>query len=287
MRKELDSFEWDSDRSKHPWVGVVTDGQAWHSWRYPHTRDPEAESIPSITADSGGALVGALTSAFGTEQTSKQWVPIEPADLFRDHAATLKDLYHQLPRNVRGRTETKRRLWLDMLHVSGIAPQDNDADRLFVTHSLLIAIARIVTHTLSQRGKDWKEALKEGFVSWITDSHTGMEWAGNLSLTIEKHDWKRRRHDVMQSLYMDFVSAGDRKVFGEYYTPDWLAAVGSGARCNVTEDQAHTPGESRHGRGPGVCGPPETAFDLARRSDERGHVVLQQPLFSGVSRPRK
>ena len=225
MRKELDSFEWDSDRSKHPWVGVVTDGQAWHSWRYPHTRDPEVESIPSITADSGGALVGALTSAFGTEQTSKQWVPIEPADLFRDHAATLKDLYHQLPRNVRGRTETKRRLWLDMLHVSGIAPQDNDADRLFVTHSLLIAIARIVTHTLSQRGKDWKEALKEGFVSWITDSHTGMEWAGNLSLTIEKHDWKRRRHDVMQSLYMDFVSAGDRKVFGEYYTPDWLAAL--------------------------------------------------------------
>ena len=38
MRKELDSFEWDSDRSKHPWVGVVTDGQAWHSWRVPtHT----------------------------------------------------------------------------------------------------------------------------------------------------------------------------------------------------------------------------------------------------------
>ena len=56
--------------------------------------------------------------------------------------------------------------------------------------------------------------------------------------------------------------------------------VGSGARCNVTEDQAHTPGESRHGRGPGVCGPPETAFDLARRSDERGHVVLQTaPIF--------
>ena len=29
----------------------------------------------------------------------------------------------------------------------------------------------------------------------------------------------------MQSLYMDFVSAADRKVFGEYYTPDWLAAL--------------------------------------------------------------
>ena len=29
----------------------------------------------------------------------------------------------------------------------------------------------------------------------------------------------------MQSLYMEFVSARDRKVFGEYYTPDWLAAL--------------------------------------------------------------
>ena len=29
----------------------------------------------------------------------------------------------------------------------------------------------------------------------------------------------------MQSLYMEFVSARDRKVFGEYYTPDWLASL--------------------------------------------------------------
>ena len=225
IRKELNSFEWDPERSKHPWVGIVTDGRAWHSWRYPHTHDPEIATIPSVTADSAEALIRALSSAFGTERTSKQWVPAEPADLFRDHAVALNDLYHQLPRNVRGRTETKRRLWLDMLHVSGIAPHDNDADRLFVTHSLLIAIARIVTHSLTPRGKDWKSALKEGFVSWIIDSHTGIEWARNLSLTIQNHDWKRRRHDVMQSLYMDFVSSADRKVFGEYYTPDWLAAL--------------------------------------------------------------
>ena len=112
-----------------------------------------------------------------------------------------------------------------MLQVSGIAPHDNDADRLFVTHSLLISIARIVTHTLTPQEKDWKGALTGGFVSWITDSLTGIEWANSLRLTIDRHDWKRRQHDVMQSLYMDFVSAADRKVFGEYYTPDWLAAL--------------------------------------------------------------
>ena len=226
IRKELGSFEWDPEnRSRHPWIGIVTDGRAWHAWRYPHAHDPEAETIQSTTADRAEALIEAVTNAFGKERVGKQWVPAAPSDLFRDHATTLDELYHQLPRDVRGKTETKRRLWLDMLQVSGIAPHDNDADRLFVTHSLLIAIARLVTHTLTPRGRDWKVTLQDGFVSWITDSRTGIEWANGLRLTIEHHDWKRRQHDVMQSLYMDFVSAADRKVFGEYYTPDWLAAL--------------------------------------------------------------
>ena len=226
IRKELGSFEWDPEnRFRHPWIGIVTDGRAWHAWRYPHAHDPEAETIQSTTADRAEALIGAMTNAFGSERVSKQWVPAAPSDLFRDHATTLDELYHQLPRDVRGKTETKRRLWLDMLQVSGIAPHDNDADRLFVTHSLLIAIARLVTHTLTPQRRDWKVTLQDGFVSWITDSRTGIEWANGLRLTIEHHDWKRRQHDVMQSLYMDFVSAADRKVFGEYYTPDWLAAL--------------------------------------------------------------
>ena len=226
IRQELGSFEWDPQSgSKDPWIGIVTDGHAWHSWQYAHAHDPEVETIPSTTWDSAEALLAALGNAFGKERTGKRWVPKAPAELFREHAAGLDELYRQLPRNIQRTTATKRRLWLDMLHVSGITPHDDNVDRLFVTHSLLIAIARIVTHTLSRQRTEWKTALKDGFVSWICDSHTGIEWAGELRQTIEAHDWKRRRHDVMQSLYMEFVSAADRKVFGEYYTPDWLAAL--------------------------------------------------------------
>ena len=152
-------------------------------------------------------------------------MPADPADLFRDHEKALESLYRQLPRAVRTGTETKRQLWLDMLRVSGIAPHDNDANRLFVTHSLLIAIARLVTHGLTRDPGEWHAGLSDGFVSWVTDSHPGLEWTAELHRTVEEHDWKRRRHDVMQSLYMDFVSPQDRKVFGEYYTPDWLAAL--------------------------------------------------------------
>ncbi len=276
IRKELESFDWNpADRSQHPWIGVVTDGHAWHAWRYPHTHDPEAETISSITADSGETLIAGLRNAFGEERAGKQWVPAAPADLFRDHATTLNELYHRLPRDVRGRTETKRRLWLDMLRVSGIAPHDNDADRLFVTHSLLIAIARMVAYGLTPQAKNWEGALKDGFVSWITDSHTGNEWANGLHLTIDRHDWKRRQNDVMQSLYMDFVSATDRKVFGEYYTPDWLAALIVGEalddawRSNAVE-QAESAGRSgARLEGLGVldptCGSGTFLYHAARR----------------------
>ena len=226
IQTELSSFDWNpEDRSSRPWVGVVTDGTIWHGWRYPHEENPQGETIPARTMFNARALIDALTTAFGKERTGKRWVPAEPAELFQDHRKRLQSLYQQLPRAVRHSTETKRQLWLDMLHVSGIAPHDNNADRLFVTHSLLIAIARLVAHGLTRERDNWQASLDDGFVSWVTDSHPGLEWASELHRIVEEHDWRRRRHDVMQSLYMEFVSAQDRKVFGEYYTPDWLAAL--------------------------------------------------------------
>lgn len=226
IREELGSFSWDPDnRSNDPWIGIVTDGRAWHSWRYPHTHDPEIEALHSTTIQDGDALITALKGVFGKQRSAKQWVPATPAGLFEDHARSLKRVYQELPPDVLRTTETKQRLWLDMLQVSGITPEAGRADELFVTHSLLIAIARLVTRTLTAQRREWRSALKDGFVSWITDSHIGAEWGDELRRTIEAHDWKRRRQDVMQSLYMTFVSAADRKVFGEYYTPDWLAAL--------------------------------------------------------------
>lgn len=52
-----------------------------------------------------------------------------------------------------------------------------------------------------------------------------MVWAEGLRETIDAHEWNRRRHDVVLSVSMTFMSAADRKVFGEYYTADWLAAL--------------------------------------------------------------
>ena len=155
----------------NPWIGIVTDGAIWHSWRYAHERNPQIETDPTTPTSNAAALMEALATAFGRDRTGKPWVPAVPADLFRDHEAALADLFRQLPPAFRTRTETKQQLWLDMLRVSGITPGDPDA--LFVTHSLLIAIARLAAHGLTRRTSDWLSALDDGFVSWITDSELG------------------------------------------------------------------------------------------------------------------
>ena len=274
IQTELSSFDWNAE-DRSPWVGVVTDGTTWHSWRYPHEENPQIETIPARTISNASALIDALTAAFGTERTGKRWVPAEPADLFQGPQERLQRLYQQLPRAVRRSTETKRQLWLDMLRVSGIAPHDSNADRLFVTHSLLIAISRLVAYGLTREQDNWQAALDDGFVSWVTDSHPGLEWAGELHRIVEEHDWKRRRHDVMQSLYMEFVSAQDRKMFGEYYTPDWLAALIvrealDEAWCSRAIEQAETSARTNTLlRGVGVldptCGSGTFLYHAARR----------------------
>lgn len=39
------------------------------------------------------------------------------------------------------------------------------------------------------------------------------------------YDWRRQREDVLRTFYEQFIDAKDRKVFGEFYTPDWLAEM--------------------------------------------------------------
>ena len=51
----------------------------------------------------------------------------------------------------------------------------------------------------------------------------GRVWVERVYKQIENYDWKKRRTDVFRDLYHEFVSEADRKLFGEFYTPDWLA----------------------------------------------------------------
>ena len=212
-----------------PWLGIVTDGSHWHVYRYPHEADAVStwESSREFLNE-GDALATFLSDTLGAEMVGKEWIPDKPGELFSDLKDDLDNLYQELPKKAIAPTLTKRQLWLDMMETSGMVPEDDAGqERLFLAHSFLIVVSRLVSHTLSgpRRGDEWTLALSDGFASWVLDFTRGQRWAARVWDRVDGYDWRRRRGDVLRDLYHRYVSEQDRKVFGEFYTPDWLAAL--------------------------------------------------------------
>ena len=224
-------FNDDGMAADAPWTAIVTDGMSWYVYRYDNERDsgqpPETWGIFFNEAE---GLVKFLRNALGSEMLGKEWIPEKPGVLFSNLKVELDALHKDLPKKAASSTLTKQQLWLDMMKASGMVPNAKDRQtRLFVAHSFLIVIVRLVSHTLTgtrrERENEWKSALKDGFASWVLDFKRGERWAERTWDLTRRYDWASRRGDVLRDLYHEYVPKEDRKVFGEYYTPDWLAAM--------------------------------------------------------------
>ena len=162
------------------WTGIVTDGTHWHVYRYPHAHNARGtlETERRFTNEAG-ALAAFLAETLGSEMIGKEWVPAQPGALLDDLKTELDALYEQLPPRIRETTQTKRHLWLDMLKTSGMVPSDEAGERrLFLAHSFLIVVVRLVGYTLEAQSAEngYQNALREGFASWVLESERGRSW---------------------------------------------------------------------------------------------------------------
>ena len=66
----------------------------------------------------------------------------------------------------------------------------------------------------------------EGFPAWVGEDGNpdGEKWVHSLYNFNALYDWRSAPGDLLRDLYMEMVDKSQRKVFGEYYTPDWVAA---------------------------------------------------------------
>ena len=211
-----------------PWIGVVTDGLTWHVWRYGHERGAVGQHIRSPwRPQTTDGLINFITQTLLAQGTiGKPDIPADPLPVFKAEYEALRKLYERQGHRVRERT-TKRHLWLDMLRIASMEPPTSATDRLFITHSFLITIARGVIESLAHPHCDLIKApdsLREGFAGWIVDTPAGTEWSQSVFNRIHTYEW-RRYGDVLRPLYEALVDEDDRKIFGEYYTPDWLAEL--------------------------------------------------------------
>ena len=212
-----------------PWTGILTDGRIWHVWRYAHEENAVGVSVETAYRPATpSALIERLKHVLGGQLVGKPWIPADPRPIFEPQLERLRELYANLPGRAERATETKRRLWLEMLRTSSMEPDREAArQRLFVAHSFLVALARGVIHVLAEPGEAprAKDILGEGFVAWVVETVKGRQWADSLFKEIQEYDWRRRPGDVLRPLYEQFVDERDRQAFGEFYTPDWLAEL--------------------------------------------------------------
>ncbi|MDE0611749.1 MAG: N-6 DNA methylase [Gammaproteobacteria bacterium] len=228
ISRELKSAPPDGGESR-PWTGILTDGRIWHVWRYAHEENAVGVTVEAAySPPAPSALIDRLKHILSGKLVGKPWIPADPRPIFEPRLEQLRKLYESLPKRAERATETKRRLWLEMLRTSSMEPDSEAArQRLFVAHSFLVALARGVIHALANPGEEpnTETVLGDGFVAWIVETVKGKQWAKSFLGEIQGYDWRRRPGDVLRPLYEQFVDERDRKAFGEFYTPDWLAEL--------------------------------------------------------------
>lgn len=223
LRDREQSTMWDRlEAPNTPWIGALTDGVRWWAWEWPATRDDDTHTPHRALHEqefdrSPGPLREAMI-ALAVRKAGKAWVPADPADLFGGLRSELDQIWHRAADSIAAITQ--HRLWHDLVRGSGIEVAEHRKIPLFLDHCLLVLVARNVTRVLDRAGY---APPSDGFISWIADAPGGEQWAQNLFKLVDRYDWGSREADVLRNVYMAIVPKEDRKLYGEYYTPDWLA----------------------------------------------------------------
>ena len=124
--------------------------------------------------------------------------------------------------------------------------QENDLEGLFLKHTYLACVARLLIWASLSKGKSseslrdvardvlsgrYFEARKlanlveDDFFQWArqpeADNELAPVWERIIS-QLQSYDLEHLSEDVFKGIYQDLVDPKDRHELGEYYTPDWL-----------------------------------------------------------------
>lgn len=199
-----------------PWLGILTDGRRWWAWEWePRGDHDDASPHPYWQGkELGKADLKKLESLLKRKTVGKEWATADMSSEFSDVKTDLMSMYDA--RKALQSTKTQHALWLEQLRGSGNAPK-KDIDETFVLHTMLILISRMIYYsgTKYDKGK-----VTEGFVNWVD-----MDKMDRLKSIIDRYNWRQQSGDILRSLYHDYVPDRHRRIYGEYYTPDWLAEL--------------------------------------------------------------
>lgn len=229
LRNELINRNDISGIAREPWMGILSDGQSGWVWRWGKNKSDQPVPMNELNwmpLDTDQVVFEKILDILGNPK-GKQWAPAEGIyDLFKEAEASFGRLY-KVKKSQR-HTKTKYGLWLDSVRASGMVPKTaTEKGKLFVKHTFLVSVAKAVIDALNADHKhseiDVVDKLSEGFTGWVVEDKEGRDICSDLFEKARVYDWIMPFGDVLRQLYQDCIPKPDRKVYGEYYTPDWLA----------------------------------------------------------------
>jgi SAM-dependent methyltransferase len=234
------------DQTGWEYVGVLTDGAEWHL--YSHLQG-KPKHLMSLTVDPADPNVDellrwldeALADGPKLEPTPQEIVRRLGAES-RSHTYLARELARLYEQNRDLPTvKVKRDLWAKLL-TTALGTNFTDEDSLFIDHTLLVMIAKVIGHAVvgfhpeashitARRivsGELFTAAqiggVVEGdFFDWIIEVPGGDRFVKHLARRLARFAWEQVEHDVMKVLYESIISRRIRHLLGEYYTPGWLA----------------------------------------------------------------
>lgn len=282
------------------WRGFLTDGMIWWGWewcgwrrRLLPIREIQGRPTPETTVEFDRFAADIL----GVEKRRGPEPPPEnlAEALFDPLLARVTELQGHLEGEAVYRTRLG--LWASLLEGSGIAPPGDTPlaqARTFAKHSLLVATARILVGCLdSPRAAAMAlvDRASGGFQGWLAETPGGRELLSEVVDQVRAYDWRGGTKDVLKDAYHGLIDAEDRKVFGEFYTPDDLAKlvvdeVLDDAWCDAAIQGAshllEAPRQAEESRHLGVldpsCGSGTFLFHAARRLGRR-ILLAHKPLL--------
>ena len=212
------------------WTVVLTDGQQWLVWKWqdaPGAMEPLSPEPVRLDVRNDPSSIVEFLRLLGSDG-SKPLAPLNPHILYANDATQLQTIWEQA-RELRG-AQIQFNLWWDAIRASGMDyGNESEAQTMFVRHCALVSFARAVRNALvdpDAHDSHERERLQtEGFINWICQVQEGHSWLLTVQDKTDMFDWRKRKGDILQVLYQEIVPKDQRKIYGEYYTPDWLAEM--------------------------------------------------------------
>ena len=215
LRGSLDDLSRENTRS---FLGILTDGSTVWMWvfdKHGSVRDDQEWYNRTLnTSDDIDNLIIRICR----QKKGKPWAPNDPTPIFKPLKKKFKQHYDNV-KHLRS-VVTQRNLWKRQLEIAGNPPSPSNEEDQFVLHSMLIIISRGIAGHISDSSSGNEIGL-DGFVGWCGEQNWLNLDSGLIDI-ICTYDWLNGTTDVLRPLYSGLTEKHHRKIFGEFYTPDWL-----------------------------------------------------------------